>query len=170
MITQEIELKYDFGIDKDGPYWNIINDDVMGGVSRSTVEMTSNSLIFSGYTSLQNNGGFASIRSQRTQKDLSRYETVRIRFRSDTDRTYALRLGLYDRYYKPNFKYFFNSKNSEWQTLEFKLSDFKEYTLGRMTDNSIQWALLNKVLRVGIIVADKKEGPFRIEIDFIEFR
>ena len=29
MITNDIELKYDFGLEKDGFNWNIINDDVM---------------------------------------------------------------------------------------------------------------------------------------------
>ena len=169
MITQDIELKYDFGFEKDGFNWNIINDDVMGGISRSTIDLTENSAVFSGFTSLKNNGGFASIRSPREIRDLSKFEKVRIRFRSNTDRDFALRLGLYDVYYKPNFKYFFNPESSDWQTIEFKLSEFKEYTLGKLTDSSIEWALLDKVLRIGIIVADKKEGPFLIEIDFIEF-
>jgi hypothetical protein len=169
MITQDIEIKYDFGFEKEGFNWNIINDDVMGGLSKSTVDLTENSAVFSGYTSLKNNGGFASIRSPRGQKDLSKYDKVRIRFRSNTNREYAIRLGLYELYYKPNFKYFFKSESKDWKTIEFKLSEFKEYTLGRLTDSSIEWALLNKVLRIGIIVADKKEGPFQIEIDYIEF-
>ena len=40
--------------------WNIVNDDVMGGISRSSLSMNDeNNLIFSGYLSLENNGGFA---------------------------------------------------------------------------------------------------------------
>ena len=43
--------------------WNIVNDDVMGGISRSSLSMNDeNNLIFSGYLSLENNGGFASSR------------------------------------------------------------------------------------------------------------
>ena len=169
MITQDTDIKYDFGFEKDGFNWNIINDDVMGGLSKSAIDLTENSVVFSGVTSLKNNGGFASIRSPRKQKDLSKYEKIRIRFRSNTNREYAMRLGLYDVYYKPNYKYFFKPKSDEWQTIEFNLSEFKEYTLGRLTANSIEWAFLDKVLRIGIIVADKKEGPFQIEIDYIEF-
>jgi monofunctional biosynthetic peptidoglycan transglycosylase len=169
MITHDINLKYDFGSEQDGFNWNIVNDDVMGGISKSTIDLTENSAVFSGYTSLKNNGGFSSIRSPRAEKDLSMYDNVRIRFKSNTDREFALRLGLYDAYYKPNYKYFFKSETKDWQTIEFKLSEFKEYRLGILTDNSIQMELMGKVLRVGIIIADKKEGPFQIEIDYIEF-
>jgi len=169
MITQDMDLKYDFGFERDGFNWNIINDDVMGGISKSTIDLTEASVVFSGFTSLKNNGGFASIRSPRGQNDLSKYDKVRIKFRSNTNREFAIRLGIYELYYKPNFKYFFKSETKDWQTIDFELSEFKEYTLGRLTDNSIEMALLDRVLRVGIIVADKKEGPFQIEIDFIEF-
>ncbi|MDB6058257.1 MAG: Complex intermediate-associated protein 30 [Verrucomicrobiales bacterium] len=44
--------------------WQIVNDDVMGGVSTSRFEVTTNgSAAFSGAVSLENNGGFASVRS-----------------------------------------------------------------------------------------------------------
>ena len=43
--------------------WNIVNDDVMGGISKSFLSINDeNNLIFSGNVSLKNNGGFASTR------------------------------------------------------------------------------------------------------------
>ena len=43
--------------------WNIVNDDVMGGISKSYLSVNDeNNLIFNGYLSLENNGGFASSR------------------------------------------------------------------------------------------------------------
>ena len=43
--------------------WNIVNDDVMGGISKSYLALNDeNNLIFSGNVSLKNNGGFASTR------------------------------------------------------------------------------------------------------------
>lgn len=169
MITYDINLKYDFGKIEDGFNWAIINDDVMGGISNSNIVLTDNSVIFKGNTSLKNNGGFASIRSPLKQIDLSQFKSVKIKFRSDSDREFALRLGLYEVYYKPNYKYFFKPSIQGWETIEFNLSDFKEYTLGKLTNDTISMRLLDKVLRIAVIVADKKEGPFEIEIDYIEF-
>ena len=43
--------------------WRIINDSVMGGVSRSQFNIFEEYIRFSGHVSLENNGGFASIRA-----------------------------------------------------------------------------------------------------------
>lgn len=42
--------------------WSVQNDTVMGGVSQSGVEWFDGTLVFSGRVSLDNNGGFASLR------------------------------------------------------------------------------------------------------------
>ena len=44
-------------------HWQIVNDSVMGGLSTSQAYEKDNSLIFTGNVSLENNGGFASIRT-----------------------------------------------------------------------------------------------------------
>jgi NADH dehydrogenase [ubiquinone] 1 alpha subcomplex assembly factor 1 len=43
--------------------WVVVNDGVMGGVSSSSVTDSADGVVFSGSVSLDNNGGFASIRS-----------------------------------------------------------------------------------------------------------
>ena len=62
MNSQSIDLinpKQNIGMEN----WSIVNDDVMGGISKSNLSMNGeNNLIFSGYLSLENNGGFASSR------------------------------------------------------------------------------------------------------------
>ena len=43
--------------------WSIVNDNVMGGLSESNISISENeTLIFKGRVSLDNNGGFASVR------------------------------------------------------------------------------------------------------------
>ena len=43
--------------------WGIVNDGVMGGISQSNIYLNEeNNIIFAGNVSLENNGGFASIR------------------------------------------------------------------------------------------------------------
>ncbi len=44
--------------------WYVVNDDVMGGISRSEISRTERkSLQFTGDLSLERNGGFASVRT-----------------------------------------------------------------------------------------------------------
>ena len=62
MHSQSIDLlnpEKNIGLDN----WNIVNDDVMGGISTSYLSVSDEkNLIFNGNLSLENNGGFASSR------------------------------------------------------------------------------------------------------------
>lgn len=49
------------------------------------------------------------------------------------------------------------------------LKDFKEFKVGAQTGKKISQSQLKEVLRLGIILLDKKEGPFQLEIDYIKF-
>ena len=54
-----VDPSNNIGIDK----WGIVNDGVMGGISQSNIYLNeANNIIFAGNVSLENNGGFASIR------------------------------------------------------------------------------------------------------------
>ena len=54
---------FDF-VDSESPNgWSVVNDTVMGGVSIGQVDVEDGVLVFTGELSLDNNGGFASVRS-----------------------------------------------------------------------------------------------------------
>ena len=54
---------FDFSTATNAPAWQVVNDDVMGGVSTSRFSVTNGVAVFRGEVSLENNGGFASVRS-----------------------------------------------------------------------------------------------------------
>ena len=168
LMSYNTNYKIDFGQTTGGQDWMIVNDGVMGGLSRSTAIFTNNSLLFKGTLSLKNNGGFASIRSAKGNYDLSNYNTVKIRFRS-TGRDFALRFANSEMYFRPNFKHNFSSSTGEWEIVELKISDFKEYTMGQISGPTVSKNKLENIIRIGIILSDKKEGPFELEIDYIAF-
>ena len=158
----------DFGKDTGGQYWTIVNDDVMGGLSSSSAVFTESSLLFNGTLSLENNGGFASIRSANGKFDLSKYTTVKIKFRS-TGRDFALQLSNSKLFFRPNYKLIFGSSTGEWEIVKLKIADFQQYTMGKISGPTINKDKLENIIRISIILSDKKEGPFEIEIDYIEF-
>lgn len=168
IMSYDTKYRIDFGQALGSQGWMIVNDGVMGGLSKSTVTLTESSLLFKGTISLKNNGGFASIRSGIGKFDLSNFSTVKIKFRS-TGRYFALRLATSELYFKPNYKHNFGSATGEWETVELKMSDFKEYTMGQISGSTMSKDNLENVLRIGIILSDKIDGPFEIEIDYIEF-
>ena len=64
----------------------------MGGISEGTYRITRDkTLIFSGRISLENRGGFASIRTEPRDLNLDGYDTIAVRVKGD-GRTYYLNL------------------------------------------------------------------------------
>ena len=75
----------------EGIRWSIVNDGVMGGRSTSKLSLTDQkTALFTGFVSLENNGGFASSRAGFVSLDLSAYGGVTLRVRGD-GRRYQLR-------------------------------------------------------------------------------
>ena len=76
----------------DAQKWFSINDGVMGGLSSgSLVRVEPGSARFLGHVSLENNGGFASVRSRALTVSLAGYHGVELRVRGD-GKKYKLRL------------------------------------------------------------------------------
>ena len=42
--------------------------------------------------------------------------------------------------------------------------------MGQLSGATVSKDKLENIMRIGIILSDKKEGPFEIEIDYIEFK
>jgi len=78
------KLLFDFSTERTVGAWVSIDDVVMGGVSSSRLEATgSDTAVFTGLVSLENNGGFASVRSRPEEHDLGGYSGLEIRIRGD---------------------------------------------------------------------------------------
>ena len=70
--------------------WYAINDNVMGGLSRGGIALSDVGLHFNGTLSLQNNGGFSSVRRP-VSDDLTDSRGIRLTIKGD-GRKYQLRL------------------------------------------------------------------------------
>ncbi|NRB50051.1 MAG: CIA30 family protein [Saprospiraceae bacterium] len=160
--------KIDFGKRTSAPGWQVINDGVMGGLSYGDVNFTSNSVRFFGRVSLANNGGFASFRSPFGKIDLSEFSSVRFRVRGEGIRC-AFTLETDRRFWMPNYKHQLKLENEGWEVLELSLADFKQYRLGRPTGRALLPETKGEIIRMGWITDEKKEGPFSLEIDYVEF-
>lgn len=167
MIILAQPMVIDFGKEKEDS-WFSVNDTVMGGRSDGNSNYSENGLVFEGSVSFENNGGFASVRSGYEKLDLSAYETATVRYRCE-GQSLSLNFNLYQRWWYPNYKAELPETEMEWNTITVKLSELKEYRVGRATGNNISPKGLANVIRLGIMTNDKKEGPFKAEIDFIRF-
>ena len=144
--------------------WNIVNDSVMGGRAQATLKLINNTYAnFKGYLSLQNNGGFSSIRAY-YPPDLTNIKSIVLKVRGD-GRKYNFRIrGNTGNW--ASYTHSFDTVEGEWNEIELKIDDFYPVYRGYTLKNMPQ---LSEVIikEIGIMLSDKIEGSFSIEIDWI---
>lgn len=158
---------FDFGAAAAAERWFALNDGVMGGVSTGGSRATENgTLEFSGRVSLENNGGFASIRTGTGSWDLSSFDALRIRVRGDGQR-YAFTVQTDFPIMAGGYYFDFQTEAGAWQETVLPFHAFSARSFGR--DLPSAPPLNASDIRVlGFMIADKQVGPFRLEIARIE--
>jgi monofunctional biosynthetic peptidoglycan transglycosylase len=158
---------FEFQAATNSPAWEVVNDDVMGGVSTSQFQLLTNGCaVFSGTLRLENNGGFASVRSGPVREDLTGHTHFVLRVRGDGRRyKFSVRTGT--GFNTPQYQCSFTTKPGEWQEHRLAFSDFVPTFRGRVLTDVPP---LNpaKVNSVGILISDKQAGPFRLEIGWVK--
>lgn len=142
--------------------WRAVNDTVMGGVSKGGAALNElGHLVFTGELSLENNGGFASIRTRDQINLLDGNDTIQVRLRGD-GRTYYLSLRDKQRAMAASHRSPIKTVKNEWMEVSVKLSDFY-YTRFGQTQRRAPLAS-DEVIGIGFTLADKNPGPFKLEI------
>jgi monofunctional biosynthetic peptidoglycan transglycosylase len=162
-ILAAIVIHMQIGISEEP--WRAVNDGVMGGISSGGMVRVDEVLRFEGMLSLENNGGFASVR-RLIDDDLSMAHSVRLLLRGD-GREYQFRLRVDDRWDGIAWRAKFLT-TGDWQTVVLGLSDFEPVFRGRLVKDAGALTA-DKIRQIGLMLADKRAGPFRLDIRSIEF-
>lgn len=121
-----------FDNQKDLNKWYIVNDGVMGGLSKGYLKLTDGGYaLFSGYVSLDNNGGFTSIRYDMKLIEFDNKSKFVIKVKGDgKDYQFRVKSDSNQRYsYIKTF-----STTGEWQTIEIAFNDMYPSFRGRILD------------------------------------
>jgi uncharacterized surface protein with fasciclin (FAS1) repeats len=146
--------------------WLSVNDNVMGGVSEGVFRITEDkTLEFSGKISLENQGGFASIRTRSADLGLDGYDTIALRVKGD-GRTYYLDLRTSTLFAAASYRAPLKTQKDTWQEIRIPLKDFEYAAFGTRIPTP-ETLRANKVQSVGFTLADKQAGPFRLEVAWI---
>lgn len=147
--------------------WEIINDVVMGGLSDSGISITDNrTALFQGVVSLENYGGFSSIRTHPGEFDLSGYSGLMVRVKGD-GKDYRLRLRTDRDYDGIAYQAHFITEKDTWTTVRLSFDAFLPVFRGRVIEDAPHLNV-SAIKRIGFMIADKQEGPFRLEIEWIK--
>ncbi|MFM8338003.1 MAG: CIA30 family protein [Opitutaceae bacterium] len=156
------------GTAQDGA-WGAVNDDVMGGVSRGGSRIIDDVLHFRGTLSLENNGGFSSVRSAGPTRDLSKAKEIILRVRGD-GRTYRLQLSTDASFRGARISYQapFPTRRGEWTDVVIPLDSFEP----RFRGQKLRGPPLDRsrITEFGLSLSDGNPGPFALEVDWIRSR
>jgi len=147
--------------------WGVVDDGVMGGLSQGKREIGKDGILrFFGTLSLENNGGFSSLRTGNVKLDLGGAEGVTLRVKGD-GRSYQLRLGTDAEYRgrEMSFQAGFSTTKGEWTEVKVPFALF----VGRWRGTELPDKAFDpsKIRRLGLQLADKKAGPFELQVDWV---
>jgi len=146
--------------------WRIVNDGVMGGLSSSRITRTDRGTwIFAGDLSLENNGGFASVRCDLARRDLSDYAGLALRVRGD-GRAYRLRLRTNDRFDGVAYQAGFTTIEAEWTNVRIPFADFAPSYRGRAAPEAGPLDTA-EICQLGLMIADGEQAGFSLEVMWI---
>ena len=146
--------------------WRVVNDGVMGGLSQSRIEATPDGAgMFAGRLSLENNGGFASVRADVGPLDLSPFDGLAVRVRGD-GRQYRLRLRTDERFDGVAYQATFDTEDGGWQTIEIPFSTFAPTYRGR-TLTDVPPLDPGRIRQLGFMIAEKQAGEFQLVIEWV---
>jgi NADH dehydrogenase [ubiquinone] 1 alpha subcomplex assembly factor 1 len=149
--------------------WQAVNDGVMGGVSDGRFRITDDqTLEFSGRLSLENNGGFASVRTRPTDLDITAGDTIVVRVKGD-GREYVLNLYTKSRRMAFSYRAPLPTTKDEWTEVAVPLADFIPTAFGRRIQG-MGPVEPDQINGLGAMLADKKPGPFTLEVEWVKIR
>jgi len=146
--------------------WKVIDDVVMGGESSGSFNLSlDNHGMFTGNISLENNGGFSSVRHKLKKQEVTHFNCIVLKIKGDT-KNYQFRVKAKSSDYYSYIAPF--EASGEWQEVQISLKDMYPAFRGKKLDK----ANFDKhyIEEIAFLIANKKQEDFKLLIDFIELR
>lgn len=160
------QIIFDFNKTSDIRNWLIVDDVVMGGKSSGNFRLDeAGHGVFEGEVSLENNGGFSSVRYTFNKILVKEYSKIFLKIRGD-GKNYQLRLKSNSEDYYSYITPF--STSGEWQEIEISLKDLYPSFRGRRLNQPNFSA--DSIEEIAFLIGNKKKEKFELFIDQIELR
>ncbi len=141
--------------------WLSIGDVIMGGISSGRMTVADGVATFAGEVSFDNNGGFASVRSEPLELDLSAWDGVVLRVRGDGKR-YGFRIRTTASFDGVSYQAEVAPPPGEWIEVALPFRDFAPVHRGRSVPEHPPLDPAH-VTTFGLMIS-RQEGPFRLEL------
>jgi len=162
IVNNQLPL-FDFTKESDLSNWYIVDDVVMGGRSDGYFEINEKGHgLFHGEVSLENNGGFSSVRYRFEQQKIDAFQVCKIRLKGD-GKAYQFRAKT-DKYDRHSYVYHFET-SGEWEVISIPLNEMYPSFRGMQLD--MPNFPSSELEEVAFLIANKKAESFKLEVDWI---
>jgi NADH dehydrogenase [ubiquinone] 1 alpha subcomplex assembly factor 1 len=157
----------DFAVPEAAQTWQAVNDGVMGGISDGRFRITpEKTLEFFGTLSLENNGGFASVRTKPCELDVKAGDTLVVRVKGD-GRDYVLNIYTKSRRMAFSYRAPLPTQKDDWTEIAVPLADFIPTAFGRRIQG-MGPVEPDQINGLGFMLSDKKAGPFKMQVEWVK--
>ena len=147
--------------------WQAVNDNVMGGVSDGRFKITPDKTMeFSGRLSLENNGGFASVRTKPAELGITPGDTLVVRVKGD-GREYVLNIYTKSRRMAFSYRAPLPTTKDEWTEVSVPLDKFIPTAFGRRVQG-MGPVEPDQINGLGFMLSDKQPGAFKLEVGWVK--
>jgi len=163
ILAMNEQMIFDFNRDANIDNWLVVDDGVMGGRSKGNLSITPEGHgLFEGTVSLENNGGFSSLRYRFEKITVDQTHSIRIRLKGDGKR-YQFRVKNSIGEYYSYITYFQSS--GEWEEVVISLGDMFPSFRGRRLDQPN--FSHDQIEEIAFLIGNKKAESFSLLIDRI---
>ena len=146
--------------------WMVVNDNVMGGVSRSRVSINPDGyMLFKGNVSLEYGGGFASVRSSYENWEIGNFDGFVIKVWGD-GKSYQFRCRMGNNFDGVAYRHYFQTNNENWQEIRLPFNKFVPTYRGRILSD-VKPLDPDAIRNLGLMISDKQSGNFNLKIAWI---
>ena len=157
---------FDFNENSDIRGWRVVDDVVMGGESSGTFILNNEGIgVYRGNVSLDNNGGFSSLRYGFKRTSVEGYTKVALKLKGD-GKSYQFRIksnSSDDHSYITTFR-----TTGEWQEIEIVLEEMYPSFRGRKLDKPN--FSNDSIEEIAFLIGNKRNEEFELFLDKIELR
>lgn len=158
-IVQDKMIIFDFSKEISGKGWYVVNDGVMGGLSKGLFSIKDNLAVFEGDVSTDNNGGFTMIQNRFKSVSTEKYSSFVIKLKGD-GKSYQFRVKS-DSNQQFSYVYQF-STSGEWEEITIPFSSLEPRFRGRVLDLSNFDG--TKIEEIAFLIGNKRDESFKLSI------
>ena len=167
VAEQALRPLFDFVGPEAANQWQAVNDGVMGGVSDGRFRITPDKTMeFFGTLSLENNGGFTSVRTKPADVDIKAGDAIVVRVKGD-GREYVLNLYTKSRRMAFSYRAPLPTEKDTWTEVSIPLADFVPTSFGRQVQG-MEPVAPDEITSIGFMLSDKKAGPFKMQVEWVK--